>query len=98
TVAGPEELQNIRRLADEQPPRSQERRGKRWPRGIAAVHEPQHLGNPRTFAAFTRHVPVARARRLQRQSHELAATLDRRPVIELISHGATPRTAAAASG
>jgi hypothetical protein len=84
-----QELQDVGRLPDDQPPGLEKRRSEgRSPRmtAIQETHQGRHSGSP---SGFTRHIPISCARLLQGQSHVLAATLNRRPVIEFVIHDPT---------
>src|SRR5262245_25994749 len=76
-------------LADDELAGLEERRRKRWTRAASTLDEFHHGGNA-ALAAPARHVDIVGARLLQRQADELAAALDRRPVIELVAHGRRP--------
>src|SRR5499427_2094225 len=76
-------------LADDELAGLEERRRKRRTRAASTLDEFHHRGNA-ALAGPTRHVDVVGARLLQCEADELAAPLDRRPVIELIAHGGGP--------
>src|SRR5262249_46927199 len=76
-------------LADDELAGLEERRRKRRTRAASAFDEFHHRGNA-ALAGPARHVDVVGARLLQREADELAAPLDRRPVIELVPHGGGP--------
>src|SRR5262245_9060334 len=76
--------QNVGGLADHQLAGAQERRRKGWPFDPVSVDELHHRRHAALAAA--RHVDIVGAGLLQGQPHELAAALDRRPVVELVAH------------
>src|SRR5215471_11314797 len=81
--------QDVGGLADDELARLEERRRKGRTRAASALDEFHHRGNA-ALAAPARHVDVVGARLLQREADELAAALDRRPVIKLVAHGRGP--------
>lgn len=82
-VATPEVEKNVRGLPDQHFAVFQERRGEGRMRSDGSIHQPLHR---RDAAGVARDVDVFGAGFLQREAHEFTAPLDRRPVIELISH------------
>src|SRR5262249_14075621 len=84
-----EKKQDVGGLADDPLARLEERWRKRRMRAASALDEFHHRGNA-ALAAPARHVDVVGARLLQRETDELAAPLDRRPVIEFVAHGRRP--------
>src|ERR1700691_2713498 len=81
-----QELQDVGRLPDDQPPGLEKGRRKGRPQHLAAIQKAHQRRYSRSLAGFTRHIQIPCARLLQGQSHELTATLNRRPVIEFIHH------------
>src|ERR1700756_3713323 len=77
--------QDVGGLADDELAGLEERRRKRRTRAASALDEFHHRGNA-ALAGPARHVDVVGARLLQCEADELAAALDRRPVIELVAH------------
>src|SRR5262249_52750436 len=73
-------------LGDDELAGLEERRRKWRTRAASTLDEFHHRGNA-ALAGPARHVDIVGARLLQRQADELAAALDRRPVIELVAHG-----------
>ena len=78
--------QDRRRLADEKVAGPQE--GRREGRLFRVAHQTHH--RPHAIRS-ARHIHILRARLLERQTHELAAALDRRPVVEFVRHRMLPR-------
>ena len=68
---------------------AQERRGERRARDARAVDELHHRRHA-ALAAPARHIDVVGAGFFQREAHELAAPLDRRPVVEFVAHLSAP--------
>src|SRR6266571_4944877 len=88
--ARPEIEQNVRGLRDQQPAGSQERRRK-GPVALGTVFkQTDHFLRPPRQA---RDISVSGAGILEREADEFAAPLDARPVIELITHSGSPRSA-----
>src|SRR5262245_26869898 len=85
--------QDVGGLADHELAGAQERWRERRAFDALSVDELHH----RRHAAFAtaRHVDIVGAGLLQRQPHELAAPLDRRPVVELVAHRTSPIARAA---
>ena len=86
-VPVPEEWPDVGGLPDEAPPRLEEW-GCKWRaclRGV--VHQREH---PLLAAPGAGNVDVRRAGFLERQPHEFATTLDRRPIEELVTQGPPP--------
>jgi hypothetical protein len=82
-VTSAEEGEDVRGLADQQIARLQERRRKRRMSGRLSPHQ---LFQFRHAALAARDIDIVRARFFQREPHEFAATLNLRPVIELVAH------------
>ena len=59
----------------------------------AALEHRRHRLHAAPGPAFARDIDIRRAGRLEREAHELAAPLDARPVVELISHCRFPSVA-----
>src|SRR5258708_22668009 len=59
-----------------------------------AVKHSHHRRHAAAFARLARHVDVALSKLFQRNAAELAASLDGRPIIQLIWHGDAPRRVA----
>ena len=68
---------------------AQERRGERRARDARTVDELHHRRHA-ALAAPARHIDVVGAGVFQREAHELAAPLDRRPVVEFVAHLSAP--------
>src|ERR1051326_4308580 len=83
SVTRPEIKEDVRRLRDQRLAIPQERRSKGRMRRAGSVHQPLHRRDP---AATARDVDVFRADLLQGETHEFAAPLNARPVVELIWH------------
>src|SRR5438876_232738 len=84
TVAIAEEQQDVRGLADEEATRLEERRRKRRPLGLLVAEQREHRA-----LVVARDVDIVGAGLFERQAHELAASLDGGPVIELVAHGSS---------
>src|SRR5437867_4126821 len=88
TQPGREELENVGSLGNQQLAGFQKRRGKRW-MFQRRVFEEFH--NPGTAEVWiTRDVDVIRAGIFQRKTNELVAPLDRRLIVQFITHGSPP--------
>src|SRR5262249_56086455 len=87
--AAAEVEEDVGGLADDELAGLEERRRKRRTRVASTFDEFHHRGNA-ALAGPARHVDVVGARLLQCEANELAAPLDRRPVIELVAHGGGP--------
>ena len=77
--------QDVGGLADDELAGLEERRRERRARDARAVDELHHRRHA-ALAAPARHVDIVGARLFQREPDELAAPLDRRPVIEFVAH------------
>ena len=86
--------QDVGGLADDELAGLEERRRERRARDARAVDELHHRRHA-ALAAPARHVDIVGAGLFQRQAHELAAPLDRRPVVELVAHLSAPMDATA---
>src|ERR1051325_9800465 len=86
SVTPPEIKEDVRRLPDQHLAIPQERRGKGRVRRAGSVHQPLHRRDATPAACD---IDVSGAGLLQGETHEFAAPLNARPVIELIWHGAT---------
>ena len=84
TVTLAKEEQDIGRLSDEQLAGLQERWRERRLRDAIVVEHGQH---DVLSAVCSRNIVVTNAGFFERQPHEFAATLDRRPVVQRVSHG-----------
>src|SRR5262245_64741169 len=79
----PQIEEDVRSLADQEPASLQERR-REWRIFLALAFEQRH---DRTVASLPRDVDIIGARLLEREPDVLAASLDLRPIVELIAHG-----------
>src|SRR5690348_1684411 len=86
SVTPPEIKEDVRRLPDQRLAIPKERRRKGRMSRTGSVDQPLHR---RDAAAAARDIDVFSAGLLQGETHEFAAPLNARPVIELIWHGAT---------
>jgi hypothetical protein len=77
-------LKDVRGLRDHQPAGLEERRRKRREFFALTLHQRDH---PVLAVAAPRHVDIRRARLFQRQPDILPATLDLRPIKQLVAHG-----------
>ena len=87
-VAGAQEQQDVRGLADQQAAGLQKGRSEGRRRDLAAVEKAEHGAR----FPVSRHVFILDTGLFERQAHELAASLDGGPVIELVTlrHRALP--------
>src|SRR3954447_20341372 len=81
--------EDVRGLADQEPSSLQERR-REWWIFLALAFEQRH---DRTIAALPPDIDVIGAPLLEREPDVFAASLDLRPVVELIAHGRSPMAA-----
>src|SRR5205807_462986 len=81
-----EEQQDVRGLADNELAGLEKRRRKRRMLDPVAVEESHHRWHAAAPARLARQIDIVRAGLFQRQAHEFTATLDRRPIIELVAH------------
>src|SRR6185436_1607817 len=86
--------EDVRGLADQEPASLQERR-REWRMFLALAFEQRH---DRSVAALPPDVHVIGARLLEREPDVFAASLDFRPVVELIAHGGSPCRGTATEG
>src|SRR6267154_1674888 len=85
-VTRAEELQNVGRLADDELPGLEKRRGERRAFDVAAAQKAYERRDTGTFTGLPRDIAIARPGFLESQPDELPSTLNRRPVIELVVH------------
>jgi hypothetical protein len=78
--------QDVGGLRDHQRAGLEEGRRKRRALDAPAVDQLHHRGNA-ALACAARDVDIVGARLLQGEAHKLPAPLDRRPVVELVTHG-----------
>jgi hypothetical protein len=82
---GPQEVKDIGRLRNDPPAGTKERRCERRTRQAGILQQVQHR-----LHVLAGHIHVVGAGGLQRQADEFAASLDRRPVEELVLHRGHP--------
>ncbi len=85
-VARAQEQQDVRRLGDDLLARHEERRGEGNMRQPAAVQQAQHCLHAQIFARLPGDVDVGCGSLFERQSDEFAASLDSRPVVQVVGH------------
>src|SRR5712671_99802 len=97
TQSRAQEQQDIRRLRDELRAGLEDRRGKWRARDVSAFEYSQNCGHAAALRLWQDgHIDVAGAGFFQREAYEFTASLDARPVIELVGHkrfspGAEPK-------
>ena len=93
SMTSAEKQQDVGRLANDEPTGLQKRRCERRMRDAFAVQKAHQRRDTEALAALACNIHVVRASVLEREPHELAATLDLWPVKKPIRHTATPRVA-----
>ena len=82
---GPEIVEDIGDMRDDDRAVAQERRRERGLRRAALEHR-RHRFHAAPGSAFARDIDIRRAGRLEREAHKLAPPLDARPVEEFVGH------------
>jgi hypothetical protein len=88
-----EKQKDVGRLADDEAPRLQKRRRERRMSDVPTVQKAHERGDSQAFAGPARDVDILGGPLLERESHELTATLDLWPIKKPIRHTATPNAA-----